>query len=155
MIPSSLNHRSSFQTLVSLFGAFALALCGLPGPAEAQLSTAEHLAKPGYWPTQVNKSTEEFVGSAVCAKCHTQIAKSQETTQLARTLSKAAASEPLRLHPSMRFSSGRCIYEIKTSSSASTYSVTDGDHMLSAPMIWARRWSGGAIVSVRTRGTLV
>jgi hypothetical protein len=137
MIPSSLKHCSSFRTLVSLFGAFALALLGLPGLAEAQLSTAEHLAKPGYWPTQVNKSAEEFVGSAVCAKCHTQIAKLQETTQMARTLSRAATSEPLRSHPSMRFSTGRFIYEVKSSGSGSTYSVTDGDHMLSAQLVWA------------------
>jgi hypothetical protein len=118
-------------------GAFALLLLSIPGLAHAQLSTAEHLAKPGYWPTKVNRSPEELVGSSVCRKCHTQIAKVQETTSMARTLASASASEPLRSHPSLNFRSGRYAYEIRTSDTGSMYTVTDGDRTLSAPLIWA------------------
>jgi hypothetical protein len=126
-----------FRRVFALGGASALLLLSLPKVGQAQLSTAEHLAKPGYWPTKVNRSTEEFVGSPVCAKCHTQIAKVQETTRMARTLASASASEPLRSHPSLSFRSGRYAYEIRTSDAGSMYTVTDGDRTLSLPLIWA------------------
>jgi hypothetical protein len=132
-----LTRFSSFRKLLFLGGASALWLLGLPGFAHAQLSTAEHIAKPGYWPTKVNRSTEEFVGSPVCAKCHTQIAKMQETTRMAQTLASASASESLRSHPWMTFRSGRYVYEIRTSDAGSMYTLTDGDRTLSAPLVWA------------------
>jgi hypothetical protein len=132
-----LQQLTLFRRIVCLGTAFAWLLLGLPGLGQAQLSTAEHLAKPGYWPTKVNRSTEEFVGSTVCAKCHGQIAEVQETTRMARTLASASASESLRAHRLMTFQSGRYAYEIETSNAGSTYTVTDGDHTLSAALVWA------------------
>lgn len=128
---------NSFRWVLALGGACTLLLLGLPKLAFAQLSTAEHLAKPGFWPTKVNRSSEEFVGSSVCAKCHAQITKVQETTPMARTLANAGASESLRSHPALNFQPGRYTYEIRTSDAGSMYTVTDRDRTLSVPLVWA------------------
>lgn len=128
---------SSLRTVLSLGGIPILLLLGLPHLLFAQLSTAEHLAKPGFWPTKVNRSSEEFVGSAVCAKCHAHIASVQETTPMAQSLTKASNSGVLRSHSSLEFESGQYEYEIATAGSESTYTVTDGTRTISAALIWA------------------
>jgi len=121
--------------MVLLRTTLAFLLCCLPTIAFAQLATVEHLAKPGFWPTRVNRPTDEFVGQAVCAKCHAQIAAVQKTTAMAQSL--ASAPEALQTHPSLTFRSGRYAYAINTSGSQSVYTVTDGDHQLSALLAWA------------------
>jgi hypothetical protein len=35
-----------------------------------QLSTEDHLADPGFWPTQAAASRKEFTGPQACASCH-------------------------------------------------------------------------------------
>jgi Cytochrome c554 and c-prime len=132
-----LKGQNLLRKLGLLGGISCLLLLDLQGVVHAQLSTAEHLSKPGYWPTKDERSSEEFVGATVCAKCHTRIAQVQETTRMPRTLTRAGDAEPLRLHPFLSFHSGHYNYEIKTSESGSIYTVTDGEHSLSANLDWA------------------
>jgi hypothetical protein len=120
-----------------LGGAFLLLSVSLPWRACAQLSTIEHLAKPGFWPTQISKSSADFVGSAACAKCHPQIAASQRSVPMALTVARAADAEVLHSHPHLKFERGRYKYEIVTSAAESTYTVTDGSSSLSALLSWA------------------
>jgi hypothetical protein len=112
-----LKGQNLLRKLGLLGGISCLLLLDLQGVVHAQLSTAEHLSKPGYWPTKDERSSEEFVGATVCAKCHTRIAQVQETTRMPRTLTRAGDAEPLRLHPFLSFHSGHYNYEIKTSES--------------------------------------
>src|SRR5271169_2763628 len=56
----------------------------------AQLSTEDHLAEPGFWPTQGGVSRSDYVGPAACAPCHSAKAASQPRTPMARTVSYAA-----------------------------------------------------------------
>jgi hypothetical protein len=72
-----------------------------PCHARAQLSTSHHLQDPGFWPTKMYSSLEEFAGSAVCAQCHKEISASQRMTPMARTLSRADGSAVLRVHPEL------------------------------------------------------
>src|ERR1700675_820302 len=39
----------------------------------AQLSPPDHLAEPGFWPTQTATSRRDYVGSAACASCHAAV----------------------------------------------------------------------------------
>jgi hypothetical protein len=110
------------QTSLSLFG---------------QLSTTDHLAEPGFWPTQNAVTRSDYVGSGACASCHAGKATSQKTTPMAQTAMHADDAEILRSHPQMNFAISRYRYEIKSAGKGSVYTVTDGTRSLSATLLWA------------------
>jgi hypothetical protein len=135
----------SSKRLSLLLVTIALALAFWPPNSKfalhAQLSTADHLADPGFWPTQDARSHDDFVGTAACANCHAAIVASQARTAMGATAMHANASEILRAHTSLTFAFDKYRYEIKTDAAqnknTSTYTVTDGTHTQSAPLVWA------------------
>lgn len=70
-------------TVATFVATFLLSL--LTGAAFGQLSTCDHLADPGFWPTQDPGTRKNYVGPATCAKCHASVAATQATTPMART----------------------------------------------------------------------
>jgi hypothetical protein len=76
-----------------LGGAFLLFFSGLTRRASAQLSTIEHVAKPGFWATQISNSPADFAGSAACGKCHLQISASQRSVPMALAVPRAGESD--------------------------------------------------------------
>jgi Cytochrome c554 and c-prime len=106
-------------------------------PIFAQLSTADHLAEPGFWPTQDGTSRSEYAGSATCASCHPAQMASQKNVQMAQTAMRADRSEILHSHPEMNFTIGRYHYQIKTEGQHSAYSITDGKLALKETLLWA------------------
>ena len=121
----------------ALTGTLLYVLLALLVPAQAQLSTDDHLADPGFWPTQAGASRSEYVGSSQCADCHSAKATSQHTTPMANTAILAEDSSILRTHPLMKFDVGAYHYEIKTSDRGNIYSVTDGKQTSTATLLWA------------------
>jgi hypothetical protein len=73
-----------------------------------------------------------FIGSDVCAACHT--GKAHSETGMARALSTAAESRVLQSHPRMTFRAGMYAYEIVSDGQQSTYRVTDGKETISEPI---------------------
>jgi hypothetical protein len=122
---------------VSAAGLFLILWPPLPPLLHAQLSTTDHLAEPGFWPTQSAASRREYVGSAVCASCHPATAASQKATPMAGTTRRTEDSGILHSHPQMNFSLDNIQYEIKTAGNQSVYTVTDGPRTLSATLLWA------------------
>src|ERR1035438_9031711 len=61
----------------------------------AQLSTSDHLAEPGFWPTQNAVSRTDFVGAETCASCHASIFATQKTTPMGATAMHAESSDIL------------------------------------------------------------
>jgi hypothetical protein len=104
---------------------------------QAQLSTSDHLADPGFWPTKDGEARSDYVGPSVCASCHEAKAASQKTTPMAQSLHAASESEVLHAHPGMNFSVRKYKYKIETSTKGSLYQVTDGTDTLKASLIWA------------------
>ena len=103
----------------------------------AQLSTEDHLAEPGFWPTQAGVSRKDYVGPAACAPCHASKFASQTKTPMARTVAHADNAETLHKHPELSFSVGVYRYLIKSDGEHSLYTVTDGRQTLSSPLLWA------------------
>jgi cytochrome c553 len=131
-------YRSRRLFTARIFMKTAWLLVGLlAGKAAAQLATLEHLAKPGFWPTKVASSSKDFVGLAVCAKCHAMIAAKQSEVPMARTLARVGEADLLRSHPRLTFQQGPYRYEIDSSGAGSSYTVSDGTHSLSAVLLWA------------------
>jgi hypothetical protein len=113
--------------------SFLLAVILLAASDLGQLSTEDHLAEPGFWPTQDNASRDDFA----CARCHRVKAASQKETPMARAAMSASLSDILHAHPLMVFGPGKYKYRIESRTSQSRYSVSDGNRNLSFPLLWA------------------
>jgi len=72
-----------------------------------------------------------------CAPCHRSEAATAGHSQMSGALRRASASEFLRDHPDLKFSSGRYAWSIRTREGVSSYSVTDGQSAIAAPIVWA------------------
>src|SRR5579871_4813095 len=103
----------------------------------AQLSTLDHLAEPGFWPTQPAASRNDYVGSTACASCHAAKVASQKYTPMAANAMHANASGILHSNPQLEFAAGPYRYQVKTDAKRSVYTVTDGTHTLTADLLWA------------------
>jgi hypothetical protein len=103
----------------------------------AQLSTSDHLAEPGFWPTQNAVSRTDFVGAETCASCHASIFASQKTTPMGATAMHAENSDILHSHPKMNFNFGSYHYEVRTGGNRTAYSTADGKETETASLLWA------------------
>ena len=119
------------------FLGFLLAVSLHAPSALCQLSTEDHLAEPGFWPTQDNPSRDNFTGPDACARCHRSKAASQKETPMARAAMSASLSDILHAHPLMTFGPGKYKYQIEGKTSPSRYSVSDANQSLSFPLLWA------------------
>jgi len=117
--------------------ALLLLLFAWPYAGRGQLSTEDHLAEPGFWPTQDHPSRDEFTGAQTCARCHVSMSATQRETPMARTLEQPAGAAILHDHPAMRFKPNAFTYEIDTAADRSIYSVAQGDQRLSYPLAYA------------------
>jgi len=106
-------------------------------PVAAQLSTQDHLAEPGWWPTQPSRSLNDYLGSSSCGKCHKQKAKEQPDTPMGRTLEHAENAEVLQASEPLSFRNGKYVYRILRERGRPIVSVTDGAETISAPLQWA------------------
>lgn len=123
-------YRCRVWVLLILIGASASA-------AQAQLSTEDHLAEPGFWATQDRASRQEFTGPEACAICHATKFQSQKDTPMAQTLIPTRLADILHEHPTLSFKTGKYNYQIHTKGQESSYSVSDGSRKLSYPLTWA------------------
>lgn len=109
--------------------------------AVGQLSTEDHVADPGFWPTQSQPSSQEFVGDSACARCHARMTASQRLTPMARTMLPPAVAEVLRENSDLSFQVKNYVYKIQSSGTGnkrqSTYTVADGRQTLTYPLTWA------------------
>ncbi len=109
--------------------------------AFGQLSTEDHVADPGFWPTQSQPSAQEFAGDGACARCHASMTASQRLTPMARTMLPPAVAQVLRENSDLSFQAKNYFYKIQSrgteANRQSTYTVTDGRQTLSYPLTWA------------------
>jgi hypothetical protein len=130
------HSRLSLRNLLrSFFVASAVALAA--GNALGQLSTEDHLAEPGFWPTQEQPSRAEFVGAEACARCHSTKTTTQKQTPMAMNLALAPAAEILHSHPALTFTANKFEYRIDTKATQSRFSIAGEGKRLSFPLMWA------------------
>lgn len=105
--------------------------------SQMQLTTAERVAEARWWPTKTAAVRADYVGAAVCARCHEAKAKSQSATAMARTASRAVDSEVLRSRRVLTFKGGPYSHEVRTTAETSAYAVSDGTRTVSEVLEWA------------------
>lgn len=117
--------------------AAALGLLMQVSSLAAQLSTEDHLAEPGFWPTRSTESRDNFKGPHVCARCHAAKFASAQTTPMGESAVLAPDAKLLQSHSQLNFSFERFNYRIDTSQARSRYSISDGTRSLSFDLAWA------------------
>jgi hypothetical protein len=103
----------------------------------AQLSTEDHLADPGFWPTRDFPTRQGFVGSEKCGECHGDKLKTQRETPMARTATPPALTDILHAHPALDFDTGQYHYQVRSDGKQSLYSITGENKTLVYPLTWA------------------
>jgi hypothetical protein len=101
------------------------------------LSTQDRLQDMPWWPTKGVASRGEYVGTEECAKCHSSVATSQISTEMAEASSRSADSAFLDGHGALAFQQAPYSYEIDRKGDAIRYSVGDGHSFLSQPLLFA------------------
>ena len=132
MIADAKLLRVAVTVFAILVGAFCLTF-----GVKAQLSTDDHLAEPGFWPTKRWKSGNEYAGEAACAQCHRTIAATQAETSMRLTAAAAEHSEAAVTEKQLKFESGAIRYQIDAKDHHPVYTATDGQRTQSAKLLWA------------------
>jgi hypothetical protein len=83
---------------------------------------------------------------AKCGACHPKETAAFQKSQMTLAMSKASDSAFLRDHGNLMFSAGKYTWSIATQAGVSTYRVSDGQKVLSAPV----KWTFGAGVLAQT-----
>jgi hypothetical protein len=109
----------------------------------APSTTREHLKQAEWWPTRQVADESQFAGEVACAGCHAGIARTQVTTQMARTLMPAASSAVLSAHTGPIFSFGSWQYKVGRANGSFILTVSDGTREHAEPLQWA--FGSGAI----------
>jgi hypothetical protein len=104
---------------------------------EISLTTDERVESSGWWPTKGAAARKDFVGTALCAQCHSTEAATQLTTPMAHAATPARNAEILRDHDRLARDLPPYRYEIIRKNSASSYSVSDAANSVSEPLAWA------------------
>jgi hypothetical protein len=87
-------------------------------------------------PWRPNQKNATYVGPQACAKCH-EIETGQRSTAMGRAMETVATSAVLRAYPRLTFRSGRYSYEITRKGEQSLYTITDGTHTFSEPILYS------------------
>jgi hypothetical protein len=121
---------------ISVLGALCLARSGASSFLLAQFATSDYASQARFWPTQTKYVREEFAGTEACASCHLAIVREQRQTSMAHTAMRAGDADILKGNPQLSFTHGSYQYGIQTAGGESIYSVSDGRHSESAPLVW-------------------
>ena len=127
------------------FPAYVLSLCLLwvgsahsQGPSQpaSGMTTHDRIQAAGWWPTRRDASRKEFVGSARCADCHSDIYARQAQTSMAKAGNPGSSTAGLQSRPTLSARQGQYMYEISNTGSGSQYRVWSGQDQLAGPLNW-------------------
>jgi Cytochrome c3 len=108
-----------------------------PATSKQQVSTQERLQRPGWWPRKSTPARGEYAGPMACAECHSDVARMQKNTAMARTSTTAAKSSGLASSDKKQFDVGPFHYQLKRSEEDVSYRVSSGAQSFSEPLGWA------------------
>jgi hypothetical protein len=100
-------------------------------------TTADHVSNKGWWPTKSPASTKGYVGSNVCAECHSAIAATQSESEMAKAAFRLSGGEAGQPAPG-DFESGSYTYRFIANTTPPGYSLeaSSNGHSISYPIVW-------------------
>jgi hypothetical protein len=105
----------------------------MPTTAVKQMTTEEHIAKPGWWPRKGDAPKSDYVGTAACAECHSGLVKSQQQHAMSHA---AAPTKVTDVKDPIHFSAGTAQYSITPEGNRLVYKVQYNAQSFSAPLEW-------------------
>lgn len=84
----------------------------------------------------VSAQTVHKNSASVCAGCHASQAKPQPDTPMGHGMQWPDADPLFKNHPQLNWRRGAYTYVIEKKGSQPTYSVSDGTHTISLPIVW-------------------
>lgn len=136
-------HQVRYPRIAAALLVFALFLAVLPGLCAQTVMDTRPEAQPaeshpkGWWPNSGAPPRTAYAGPQACVRCHPSESKGWAASQMAHALAPAATSAFLRARPHMIYKRGPYTYRIDVRGDQAIYSVTDGKHTLSIPLLWA------------------
>lgn len=106
-------------------------------PPEFPMTSDSRVHSSGWWPTQGTAARDEFVGEALCAKCHSKEAASWSDTPMAHASMHAQDSPILQQFQNLNTTSGPYTYSIAKAGGHWNFSVSDGKQSITEPLLWA------------------
>jgi len=114
---------------------FAIALIGSSRDTLVdEMTTPERIDKYPWWPTKLSTPADKFVGSAVCAQCHAEIAKSQAQSEMAQSLVPASQSEYLTSQYGKHLAVDGFNYEILKAAQGPTFTLKTDKGLVTKPL---------------------
>ncbi|MEW6130795.1 MAG: multiheme c-type cytochrome [Acidobacteriota bacterium] len=92
----------------------------------------QQMTVPGWLPNQATEA--KYVGTQVCAECHSAKAKTQPHTHMGKALTFAENNEVFRINKNLTFRNGKYSYQIAREGNQINYSVSDGTNTVSVPV---------------------
>src|SRR5499427_4165264 len=128
-----MGYRTVTRRLILFFGV--LLAVELLATAQSSLidemTTQERLEKHAWWPTKLSRGSEKYVGTAVCAPCHAEIAKAQATAEMAQSLQPAGRALPLLAHFGQTISVDGFSYHLTGNANGAAFAVRVGNDTVS------------------------
>lgn len=125
-----------FAPVVACLFVFQLSLSAeMPEAATKQMTTEEHLAKPGWWPRKGDAPRSAYVGAAACAECHSESFNGQQQHAMARSSSLVSNAKGMKT--SADFALGLAHYSISSVNNSLMYKVSYNSQSVSIPLTWA------------------
>jgi len=127
---------ASCMVLLFLFG---FRVKQISAPANTTQGTAQAANfPPPHWRRNFGAPPGlSYVGSQVCAKCHSSIAQTQVRTPMGRAASRASDSSILSAGTVLTYRDGPYLLRIEREGAQEVYSVNDGQSTVSASLLWA------------------
>jgi len=139
--PGKLLALFAAVTVLVFAGSLASVQAQNPDVVLRQMSTAERLNLPGWWPTKPFGKKSDYVGSEYCKFCHSAIFETQTKTAMARTMMPASESflrQQQKAGKEYDLSLPPFLYNVSfTAPQGPMFKVTDGQHSRTAELQWA------------------
>jgi hypothetical protein len=138
-----LSLYSVFRPIIWKSIPFAVCLCFSSGMlaqdaylGNGSVLTQSRLKGSSWWPTKGDRSRDDYVGSAACARCHASEASLFQDTAMARAATSAADATSLREHPHLASQIGSYRYQIDNSRDSNVLQLSARGSSLSVNLLW-------------------
>lgn len=125
-----------FLILLATLIVSAQSSAQVPATMFDQMSTADHLKQPGWWPTKSASDSHDYVRAGVCAQCHQTLARGQSRHSMAHT-AMAAADSDLLTRGDAKYQDSQYSYTIRQQNGHAYYSVSNHSDSISVLLLWA------------------
>src|SRR3954447_24358082 len=135
-MPAPASRLFPFLILLLLGAQWNWGLAQEQDDHQAPQLTTQRLRSGRWWPTRSDAAREDYVGTARCAACHEQIARTQQETPMAHAAWRGSETEALRSNPRLSLSTPPFQTVITHDRTSINYVVSGRGDSITAELLW-------------------